>query len=299
MHGVEAPIAPRNEKVIPTGRSQAQRTLDFIYVGTPKAGSTWLFEALGDHPEVRLFPSKSSKFFETPSPKPIAHYQRQIDGFPDGGRIGEISHDVYLYPGSAAFLRKHFPGVRIVVCLREPGDFARSLILWLRSHTREYGDHPRDMMAHPKLRAWMDYHAGLAQFFREFPREQILVTFFDDFRSDPRAFYRAVCRHIGIDPVYLPASLGKVVNPARAPRFPLLTRSAYHIGGVLRAVGFGPFVEAVKRSSVVERILYDGSQDVDPAVVECATRQREQARSSLDALESLIGQPVPESWRAI
>jgi len=299
MHGVEAPMTPSAEKIIPSGRFQTQRALDFIYIGTPKAGSTWLFEALGEHPQVQLFPSKSSKFFETSAPGPIAHYQRQLDGFSGERRIGEISHDVYLYAGSAALLRKHFPEVKIVVCLREPGDFARSLILWLRAHTLEYGNNPHDMMANPKLRAWMDYHAGLAPFFREFPRDQILVTFFDDFESDPRTFYSEICRHIGIDVSHEPASIDRIVNPLRAPRFPLLTRTGYHVGGILRALGFGPFVEAMKRSSAVQKILYAGHQDVDPAVLRCAMLHRERARKGLDSLESLIGQPLPERWRKI
>ena len=43
-------------------------TPNFIYVGAPKSGSTWLFEALKEHPQVYVAPEKSTTYFEEDGP---------------------------------------------------------------------------------------------------------------------------------------------------------------------------------------------------------------------------------------
>ncbi|MCA0909396.1 sulfotransferase family protein [Qipengyuania gaetbuli] len=271
--------------------------LDFIYIGTPKAGSTWMFEALRHHPDVQLFPSKASKFFETDEPGPIADYEAQLASFEGTGKIGEISHDAYLYPHNAELLRQHFPDVKIIICLREPGDFARSLVLWLRAHTRDYGDTAQQMMDHPKLRSWMNYAEGLAPFFEAFPREQIKVLFFEDFKADPAQFYRHICTHIGVSHEWVPQSLTEVVNPARAPRFALFTETVYKVGVVTRALGLGGLVEAAKRWKLLEALLYAPSKSVDIGQHEVARSERERAAGWLNKLEQLIDTRVPVRWR--
>ena len=271
--------------------------LDFIYIGTPKAGSTWLFEALRHHPEVQLFPGKASKYFETDTPRPIAEYEQQLNRFEGSGKIGEISHDAYLYPHNAALLREHNPDLKILVCLREPGDFARSLILWLHAHTRDYSDCAQDMLNHPKIRSWMNYAAGLQPFFAEFPADQIKVLFFEDFKANPAKFYRDVCDHVGISHEWQPASLQAVVNPARAPRFDLLTQIVFKIGVVTRLLGFGGIVEAAKRWKPLEKLLYAPSKAVEIGQHEAAQAERVLARTSYDQLERTIGVGVPAAWR--
>ena len=274
----------------------AHRKLDFIYIGTPKAGSTWLFESLRNHPDVRLFPSKASKFFESETPTPIGEYRRQLDRFAPGGKIGEISHDAYLYPHNAAILREHFPEVRVLVCLREPGDFARSLLQWLQAHTSQYGDGAEAMMAHPRLRAWMDFAGGLRRFYDVFPHEQIKVLFFEEFQADPRRFYEDVCRHIGVTSSCEPEVLRRIVNPARSPRFPLVTHAAFHAGVLTRKLGFGKLVEDAKRWRLLEKILYSPEATIHPSVLAAARRERDRSRAMFDALETLIGCRLPERW---
>ncbi len=273
------------------------RELDFIYIGTPKAGSTWLFEALRAHPEARLFPSKASKFFETEKPGSITGYRRQLDRFEEGGKIGEISHDAYLYPHNAKLLREQFPDVKIIACLREPGDFAKSMLLWLQTHTHMFGDDAASMTSHPHLRRAMDFVGQLRPFYDLFPADQIRIVFFEDLKSDPRGFYNDICAHIGISPAFEPEVLQQVVNPARAPRFPAVTHAIFDAGVLVRKAGFGDLVEAAKRFGPLEKLLYKPRAEIDPAVLESAEAEREKARAIFDPLEQLIGRKLPSRWR--
>ena len=38
---------------------------DYLYIGTSKAGSTWLFRALKWHPQIYAYPGKNLGFFST------------------------------------------------------------------------------------------------------------------------------------------------------------------------------------------------------------------------------------------
>ena len=154
------------------------RDLDFIYVGLPKAGSTWLFEALGEHPDARLLPSKSSKYFESDAPGPISEYRNLLARVEPGGKVGEISHDAYVRTDTAQRLRDNFPDVRILVCLREPGSFVQSMLLWLKTHTNLYGSGPEEIASNAYIRDAMDFAGRLKPFYDLFPADQVKVVFF-------------------------------------------------------------------------------------------------------------------------
>ena len=278
--------------------SSSSRGLDFIYIGTPKAGSTWLFEALREHPDARLLASKSSTHFETDNPGPIGDYRKLLTRLDPGGKAGEIAHDAYIYGGTAQRLRDAFPQVKVLACLREPGDFARSMLSWLATHTNLYGSNVAEITAHPHYHAVMDYVGKLAPFYELFAREQVKVVFFDDFAADAVGFYREICAFLGLSSEFRPEVLERVVNPARPPRVAALTHSIFRAGRIERAIGLGGLVEGAKRSKLMEGVLYaQPSSEVDPAIHEAAARTRAAARPRLDELEALIGRPVPPAWR--
>jgi hypothetical protein len=275
-----------------------QRDLDFIYVGTPKSGSTWLFEALREHPKAYVLPSKSSGFFETENPGPLDDYRSLLGQAPEDAKVGEIAHDAWLYPATAARLRDAFPSVRILVCLREPGDFAASMLQWWSTHTERFGSDVEQMTRDAGFRHRMDYAGCLAPFVDAFPSEQLKVMFFDELAQNPSAFLREICDFIGIDPGFKPAVLETVVNKARPPRIPALTKAVYEIGGASRRLGMGKLVEQAKRTPWIETLLYSSdAARIGPAISDAAKRERTIAQIAIPELEQLIGRVVPAAWR--
>ena len=99
---------------------------NFLYIGTSKAGSTWLYDVLNHHPDVFMAPGKGLYFFS-------AHYERGLDWYGShfaaaaGQRIrGEVSHG-YLYDEKACErMAAMDPELKLMVCLREPVDRAFS-----------------------------------------------------------------------------------------------------------------------------------------------------------------------------
>lgn len=286
--------------MLQTARDEKQRSVapNFIYVGAPKSGSTWLFEALREHPQVFVAPGKSTEYFETEAPGPLAEYLKHFERAGDALAVGEIAHDVFVVPGSAKRIRTLFPQMRILFCLREPGDFAASALRWWTTHTHRYGNTATEMAQSERFITLVDYSARLAPFYEVFPREQIKVVFFEDLRDDPAVFIRSVQEFLGVDAGFRPQLLDKVVNRSHPPRNKLLTHSAFVLGGILRRAGFGGFVERVKHMPIVEKILYDEqSSDFDSEIERIAAGVRIDSRPMLDKLEALIGTPLPDYWR--
>lgn len=271
---------------------------NFIYVGAPKAGSSWLFQALSDHPDVFVSPEKSTTYFETADRRPIQDYLSRFDAAGNAKAVGEIAHDTFLDPDAARRIHAAFPEMKILCCLREPGDFARSAIQWWAAHTMRYGETPDQMLRHERMARLLDYPSRIAPFMEEFPRDQVKVVFFDELQRDPKAFLSDIFEFLGVDKSFRPAVLGRVVNPASRARFRSLTHFAYATGGALRALGFGGFVENVKQRSVTDKLLYktikpEATSETGALIQEIRTK----AQPGLTKLENLISQPVPPSWK--
>ena len=84
-----------------TGPPPADVYPDFLYIGASKAGSSWIYEILREHPEVFVPLAKDIQFFDW-------HYDKGIDWYlsffrPGRGKraIGEVSHDYFLVEEAA------------------------------------------------------------------------------------------------------------------------------------------------------------------------------------------------------
>lgn len=272
----------------------------FLYAGMPKAGSTWLYECLRAHPAVFVPDAKGLEFFDRNFERGVDWYLGHFEAAPKGTIAGELSHDTYSCAEAPERMRRLFPDLRIIVCLREPGAAARSILNWWQTHTRLFGDTIQEMTSHPHYTALLAYRANLQRMLDAFPAEQVRVLFFEDLRRDPAGFVRGVYEFVGADPDFSPPSVGDVVNAARLPRHALALRLAYRLGGALRSVGAGRFVERAKASTLVGDALYSsrGESAVSTEIRAAALLARRMTEADFPQLEAMIGRQLPSEWRS-
>lgn len=208
----------------PTGRPFAGP--DFLIIGPPRAGTTWLKKQLGWHPEVFMLAREHHYFSATPHfgaaayvAKFVSRSARYIGTHKDwsvrpsspAARVfGEKSPTYLPIPETnVALCAALFPRARLVCIAREP--VARA---W--SHLKHVGvdDYAADLDHLRQLPAWntLDevvrhgrYREHLSRWARYFPPEQIMVVDFHRIAAEPDAVYREVLAHIGADP-----SLGRL-----------------------------------------------------------------------------------------
>ena len=98
--------------------------VNFIVVGVQKAGTTALFDYLGDSPAVALSKVKEVHFFDDETvdwSKPdYGPYHAQFESSAPAALHGEAT-PIYLYwPGSLERIAAYNPDIRLIVMLRDP-----------------------------------------------------------------------------------------------------------------------------------------------------------------------------------
>jgi hypothetical protein len=271
---------------------------NFLYIGAAKAGSSWLYSVLSEHPEVYIPFGKRTYFFDRYYDRGMDWYRSHFKTAPQQRAVGEICHSYFLSAETASRIRADLPDVKLICCLRNPLDRLVSAYLYEREHTAQGRLSFSDFADQNTVLQKSDYAENLLPFFELFPREQILVLFYDDLCADAGAFYSRICRFLEIDPTFVPEVLDKRVWATRRARFPFLTRLAW-------AYADARPERAAKESTkgrlaflkLLDRILYTDQKPqvpLDPAVID---RLRSRFLGAYAELERCIGRPVPDAWR--
>lgn len=214
---------------------------DFLIAGVPKAGTTALHAALQAHPALFLPAVKEPKFFLSDGRPPRhggpgdvqtyqehvwrrADYEALFAPAPPGTLRGEAT-PFYLYDERApARIAALAPAARIIVLLRDPVDRAHSnwTHLWIAGLEPE-ADFLAACRAEPARVAagWADFwhYTGLgmygrqvANLYRHFPREQVLLLRYRDLKDHPAVTLDRVCSFLGVETGVLSAIPKENVN---------------------------------------------------------------------------------------
>ncbi len=196
----------------------------FLIIGAAKSGTTALYEALAQHPEVYMSPIKEPNFFALEGrPKPpggrdvvsLPEYLALFEGASGRPARGEASPLYLVSERAPERIRHYVPDARLVAILRHPADRAYSNYLHDVREGREsapFAQVVEDELAGRRASApWFHryvengfYHRLLARYFGLFPREQIRVYLYDDLERDPRALFRDFFAFIGVAPDFAP-----------------------------------------------------------------------------------------------
>lgn len=204
---------------------------NFLVIGAGKSGTTSLYEYLNEHPEVFMSPVKETNFFalqgeqlvdQKDDPEQMSHYPWSVtdyesykDLFKDVTNekaIGEVS-PMYLYSKKAVVnIKERMPNVKLIAILRQPTDRLYSRYLHLARESRTPTSSIADALNKDSI--WWKrndliqegfYHAHLKKYYALFPKEQIHVILYDDFRTNPKAVIRDIYQFIGVDSSYAPS----------------------------------------------------------------------------------------------
>jgi len=231
------------------------RIPNFFLAGVPNAGTTSLHTYLAQHPSIYMSPIKEPTFFGASDALVGYHgpdIQRQVERDHQAVRrylgrnaagnaaltwreyldlfagadaqpiLGESTVRYYWLANSAREMRARIPDARIVFVLRDPVEraFSRFLTAWWQGAPRSFAEWLERAPGSP----WEPivdggrYATHLSRFLAAFPRDQIRIVLYDQYRSDPRAVLEGIFAFLGIAP-RVPIDISRRKNVHVVPRF--------------------------------------------------------------------------------
>lgn len=179
---------------------------DFLGIGAPKAGTTWLYANLKSHPDTHLPEGKEIHYFDANWFQPVSWYSEL---FAEAGeRVkGEITPAYCILPTNRIrSIRAMMPELKLLLLLRDPvdRDWSHLRMVVLRDMRRdpttvtpdEYIDAAR---SDPRLERG-NYRAILQGWLDVFDRERLFIGFYEDVANRPRQLLGQVLEHIGLSP---------------------------------------------------------------------------------------------------
>ena len=191
-----------------------------MIAGGVATGTSFLSALLAKHPEIYL------PKLQRPEPNFFHYthkYQNGLDWYLNtwfrdvGGQrvIGERSSLLLPSENAPARIHRHFPGMKIIFCLRNPverawGNYRFTVLEGLESlpfeealqqeerRTAETEGDWREIRPHAYVER-SRYSACLQEYFRLFPRKNILLIKSEAMGANPSATLKAVCEFLGAD----------------------------------------------------------------------------------------------------
>ena len=198
---------------------------NFIIIGAPKCGTSWLQGALGQHPNIVIVPDEIEYFSSNLNRQPLEWYlgffEQQIAEVAAKKSmprlIGEKSaRYCSLPPDRIQLMHRMLPDVRLVLMTRDP-------VTRHWSHAKRYFSKARHaeteggtILTAPRERVFDfltrtrflgEFSAMIANWTAVYPADQLLIVSQEYTLANPRATFDAVLRHLGLPTDYDPAPI--------------------------------------------------------------------------------------------
>jgi hypothetical protein len=202
------------------------RRPEFFILGAGKCGTTSLYDALSQHPQIFMPVTKEPSFycdiFQVVK-NPIEYVSLFAEARADQ-LAGEASHVYLTCPASAPAIRAFHPDAKFILIFRDPVDRAYSLYNHMTRHGYErIGSFEEALEVEPRRATdshfrmhnpqyfynFLYYESGLygaqiERYFQYFDREQFFFTTMDRLKRDPVGLLGEVFAFLGVDRSFVP-----------------------------------------------------------------------------------------------
>ena len=271
---------------------------NFVYIGAPRAGSTWMYKALRAHPQVFVPMAKYVKYFHEPEEKrrSMEWYESFFaDATPEQRAIGELTPG-YLYSDMALTrIAEELPGVKLVATLRNPIERDWSAYLHMKRNGQVTGTFAEEMNGEFRfIRDYGCYADYLPRLFELFPRERVKLFVFDDLSRHPERFARELYEFLGVDPDFTYEDVAKPQYAAREARSPVLAKATSNVAMLVRQAGMPNLIGWVKTLPGLQSALYKPTSKKSSEMISIDDRHRliEKHRDGVAKLGAMLNRDL-------
>jgi hypothetical protein len=277
---------------------------DFIGIGAQRTGTSWIYACLYEHPQICM-PQKEINFFSRDRnwSRGFEWYEGIFAECPSSAIAGELSTSYLTDTQAAARISDRYPGVRLIVSLRHPVERAFSSYLndVVAGVVPAATGFKQALQSHPEYVDGGRYARHLRTYLELFPRDQLLVSIFDDARRDPVEAMREIYRFLGADPAFRAMMLDRRVAVGRIPRFRSMERALIDTSRTFRTSRtLRPLWWTAKRLGAGDRLRALNTRHRRESLNGLAAEERKALLRELEpdtaALEQLLQKELP-AWR--
>lgn len=198
---------------------------DFVGVACPKAGTSWWYQLLLDHPQV--VPNRTNRkelhFFEHFTYRGIKDYHietyYEVFARPPSMCCGEWTPSYLTYPFALNYLAEAAPDAKILVIVRNPVDRVASTLNQLVTYHAGYLNLKRERAyffqtysLFPEAILKCLVYQPFRRLLTLFERSQLLVLQYEQCRRDPLGEIKKTYRFLDIDDSHVPAHLDRKIH---------------------------------------------------------------------------------------
>lgn len=247
-----------------------------FFVGVGKCGTSWLYDFLGKSGVVDV-PEIKEPYLVDLSARERRRAMRRL--FADDGRPkADFSNLYYWDATNPEAIRAWNPEARAIVTVRRPSDRAVSHFRFLRRNSivseATFGEYVQDGDSHEVI-GRSDYRAIITRYQNALGTDRVLVLPLELLRSDPGAYVKRLAQFLELD---LPEPSEEDAAPvlaAQEARVQLAAKLAWRFGVVLRRLGLLRILAALKRSRIVQTVLFRPPSGPPPQTEKLPARLKE------------------------
>ena len=210
---------------------------NFLGIGAPKCGTTWLSEVLRKHPEIFVAHGKELVYFvsEKQFRKGEKWYLDHFSKVTTEPAVGEFSVS-YLGGGAATAERIHefSPDMKLIAVFRDPVHRAWSHYRWLQQLGKCDLTFSEALKTDKHIVNDSMYFKNLSCYFDRFNRDNILIIRFEDIKNDPLSVQQNVYDFLGVDGNFDSGITKKVIGKTIKPRSRFLENARIKVHTFLR-----------------------------------------------------------------
>jgi hypothetical protein len=277
------------------------RLPDFVHVGPPRTGTTWLHEVLLGH--IGLPSEKETRFFDVRYDRGAQWYSDLFGHYPPDVPGGEMGPTYFSNAIARDRIRHAIPDCKIIVTFREPAARLYSLYRLLRSERRPVND-TFDGYWRFQINCGADlcsYATHLKRWQAAFGKSRVLVLFYEDLSADPQSYLDTVCDFIGARHVPLDRSKvgsAKVYSAAGAARSNALARATVETIDWVSRHGARPLIQVAQRTAWWKLMRQPFVEDFPPLSPESADEIRAMMLPETEELEQITGRDLSR-WKPL
>lgn len=205
---------------------------NFLIIGAGKSGTTSVYQAIKQHPDVFMSSVKEPNFFALEGQEKITGYDKDdphgfnfypwaVTNLKDYHKlfeevngqtaVGESSTMYQYMPKAPENIKKHIPDVKLIAIFRNPADRLYSRYLHLVRENRPPTPNFEDCFERGNL--WWQkndlvqegfYYTHMKRYFDLFDAANIKIMLYEDLRKSPVAFMQELFEFIGVDASFVP-----------------------------------------------------------------------------------------------